>query len=310
MNRWSHLLSLLLCTAILGRSTCLCADDAITENDIAQILFKDGVELASGGRVRLPMPLVGMTQDPDQQALVIDRLTQKLPRDEFVRNSVVAPFVVKIDTLEGAGRGGRAAQSIHLWFVAYGNLQTVRDEELLTNLIGAAKQSGPSTSSSESVAELLGPDDLQARNLSTSKTAHKRDSYVRLTGTVLDRVQVQGVWHILETSYPGAIVLASMLDSRFAGDSEYPNRWRSIRQDEFGKVTLGESQPYSGWGGYALATTLHEPAGAMLIECYTIFSEPAEWFGGTNQLRAKLPIVVQDNVRKFRRQLINADRAR
>jgi hypothetical protein len=33
------------------------------------------------------------------------------------------------------------------------------------------------------------------------------------------------------------------------------------------------------------------------------FIEPREWFHGTNLLRSKLPIVAQDIVRKFRRNL-------
>ena len=41
----------------------------------------------------------------------------------------------------------------------------------------------------------------------------------------------------------------------------------------------------------------------MFIEYHVAFIEPEGWFHGTNLLRSKLPIVAQEMVRKFRRNL-------
>jgi hypothetical protein len=41
----------------------------------------------------------------------------------------------------------------------------------------------------------------------------------------------------------------------------------------------------------------------LLIEVHMVFAEPKGWFEGRNLLRSKLPPVMQDSVRKFRRQL-------
>jgi hypothetical protein len=39
-----------------------------------------------------------------------------------------------------------------------------------------------------------------------------------------------------------------------------------------------------------------------------IFDEPNGWFGGANLLRSKLPLVIQDEVRNFRRRLAAASK--
>ena len=80
-------------------------------------------------------------------------------------------------------------------------------------------------------------------------------------------------------------------------------RREAIERDQLGKTKLGPPTPYAGLGGYIKVTGLHEPAGALLVECHAVFDEPQGWFDGKNLLRSKLPLVVQENVRTFRRKL-------
>ena len=75
-----------------------------------------------------------------------------------------------------------------------------------------------------------------------------------------------------------------MLDERFVRDPEFPNAWRPITRDESGRRRLGEPRPYTGFGGYAKATRLLEPAGAFFVEYHAAFAEPSGWFNGTNLL--------------------------
>jgi hypothetical protein len=63
-------------------------------------------------------------------------------------------------------------------------------------------------------------------------------------------------------------------------------------------------------GFYAKITALKEPPGAVFVEFHLAFSEPIEWFRGTNQLGAKLPAVVQNQVREARRIMMSASRDR
>ena len=48
-----------------------------------------------------------------------------------------------------------------------------------------------------------------------------------------------------------------------------------------------------------------QPSDAMLIEYHVVFEEPEAWFQGANLLSSKLPLVIQDVVRSFRRKLVN-----
>ena len=96
---------------------------------------------------------------------------------------------------------------------------------------------------------------------------------------------------------------ASILDRRFMNDAEFPNQWRPITRDDAGRRHLGAPQPYFGFGGYAKATRLIDPPGALFVEYHAAFAEPQDWFGGTNLLRSKLPILAQMIVRQLRRGL-------
>ena len=79
-----------------------------------------------------------------------------------------------------------------------------------------------------------------------------------------------------------------------------------LRPAPQGAQQLGDPHPYSGFGGYIKVSELVEPAGALLIEMHFVFDEPEGWFGGKNLLRTKLPLAVQENVRKFRGELKKA----
>jgi hypothetical protein len=41
----------------------------------------------------------------------------------------------------------------------------------------------------------------------------------------------------------------------------------------------------------------------LFVEVHVVYAEPYGWFEGRNLLRSKLPPVLQDSVRKFRRKL-------
>jgi len=119
--------------------------------------------------------------------------------------------------------------------------------------------------------------------------------------TLLDKVRLQATTESTRSRTAESNIAASFLDPRFASDPEYPNQWRPVTRDDDGRRHLGSPQPYSGFGGYAKATRLVEPAGAVLIEYHAAFAEPQDWFGGTNLLRSKLPILAQIIVRQLRR---------
>ena len=99
------------------------------------------------------------------------------------------------------------------------------------------------------------------------------------------------------------ILVEARIDGRFAKDAEYPNQWRPILRDAAANISLGQPQPYSGAGAYVKITRLAEPAEAIFVEGHIVFEEPYGWFEGVNLIKQKIPVMVQEKVRTFRRKL-------
>ena len=279
------------------------AETAPAESTLLRELIHPGVRLPSGQFVRLPEPLLPDGLDTEQQDKLLRKAAGKHPLDRFVRNSVVAPFNLEIDSVEDAA-GNRTGQRASFYFVTYGTLAGLVSENLLGELAGAQESRGETAGPIK--VRSLSDDELRSRNLAPRKEANLVESYVAIDVPILDRVRLSGVGRGIRQKSDDSILGAWTLDERFADDKTSPNRWRAIERDQRGNTTLGPPTPYSGLGGYIKATRLHEPAGALLVECHVAFDEPRDWFDGKNLLRSKLPLVVQENVRTFRRKVAKA----
>jgi hypothetical protein len=218
--------------------------------------------------------------------------------DVFSRRSVVAPLLLKIsDDKAGENRVGRR---VDLWFVAYGELKSLSNDEFLTRQIGIANTESDSESGSS--VKLLTTADVAKRGIVLSGGVDD-PRFVATNSTLLDRVHLAVTTRNQKSTTAESVSIASILDDRFASDREFPNSWQAITRDNAGQRQLGAPRPYVGMGSYVKATRLREPAGALFVEYHLAFAEPKEWFQGTNLLRSKLPIVAQDAVRKYRRSL-------
>jgi hypothetical protein len=216
------------------------------------------------------------------------------PVDELLRNSVVAPLVFHLGGVEGAS-GARPVRDVHVWFVAYGDYSRWAREAF------AADRPPPARRDME--FHFLKPEELAARNLRLTAPPEHHEWYFFASFPLLDRVRLQGTSRAYLTRREDSLVLAITLDPRFHDDPRFANRWRAIIPDSAGKPRLGEPLPYEGAVSYLRVTRLNEPAGAMLWEYHSAFVEPHEWFKGASVLRAKLPVLIQSEVRTLRRQL-------
>lgn len=266
-------------------------------NALVQKLELEGVQTESGAKLRLPGPTMpdGLDRAAQQQALATIADANR-PLEDLVRRSVVAPFVLKMR--EGQGTGRR----VDLWFVAYGDFQRITSEKFLKERLQNATQSAadaelPSKSTTLSAAQLA------ERGLTAVEGKDESEAYSHVSFGLFDRVFLSLTSDTLRTQSNESVLIASVLDPRFSRDAQFPNFWQSLERDEAGKLLLGAKHSYSGLGSYAKITRLIEPAGALFVECHIVFDEPQGWFGGANLLRSKLPILVQDNVRKFRREI-------
>lgn len=268
------------------------ASDAHREkNPIYKELLEKGVSVGAGQALRFPEPTLTDKLDKQAQLDAIKKLAgDDYPLDELLRSSIVAPHILKFRDID-VGDPSKIGRGVDLWFVAYGNLDKLTPAQLQSQLMSSRKDN--------KMVELKEAD-LTRRGIKVGKDAE--ETYVHTVAGILDRVQVSSTNHTVITRDKGSIVMAARLDPRFNKDADFPNQWRSITIVD-DKEKLGEAQPYEGAGVYIRLTRLHEPAGAVFIEVHQAFVEPKAWFNAPGMLKSKLPIVIQSEVRSFRKEL-------
>lgn len=268
---------------------------ATHQNPIWAELFERGVAFGDGQAVRLAAATLPDRLDARAQQQAISKITdENHPLSALERKAVVAPFVLRIKDEPPAG--AQRPRRVDFWFVAYGDVDRLSDEEFLNEVANLEVKSQGSQSPDD--VGVLSDDRLRLRNIAPEPD--KR--YVAVSFTLFDRVKGTLVMQSMLTRTSDSVVVAAALDPRFDRDAEFPNSWRSIHRDEAGRLTVDKPRPYAGVGWYCKATQLAQPAGAVFIEYHLVFDEPQGWFNGANLLRSKLPLLVQDGIRKFRRR--------
>ncbi len=271
------------------------AADAV-ENPLYEELVTKGIALPEGVTVKLPAPLVKPGSSPKDTADLLEKAAGRRPVELFVRRTTEAPMSLEISSVENA-KSERCGQLIDLKFLAYGKLEAVLDTDFMNDLLAGKKKSKDGDTST-----VLTASELKKRRIQLLDKPNVKEQFATMTMRLLEKVQVEGVMRSVRTKMPAAVLSATRMDDRFRSDKDHPNTWRHI-MPEADDEKLGSPHPYTGMGGYVLITQLTEPKGALLVEMHFLLHEPPEWFGGYNLLRSKLPTVIQDNVRSFRRKV-------
>ena len=293
LRRFAALMSTLVISVLVGPASH--ADD----NPIFDNLVNKGIEISGPALCKLPPPIMADGLDAAGQKRALAQASDEHhPIDALLRKSVVAPFVLKISDANLEAGEAKSTKRVNVFFVMYADLDKVSDEQFLKAQVESEIKDNQSSQDTKFV--ILSAADLAARQI----TASPDERYFALDTNLFDRVRVMGTLHAHQTRTPESVLVAMVLDPRFEKDPKFPNAWRSLSRDEAGKLKIGESHPYRGVGAYIKATRLIEPAGAIFVEAHVVFNEPSEWFGGSNFLRSKLPILSQDAVRNMRRRVM------
>lgn len=277
-----------------------------SENLLLAELLEKGVAMSDGSSVRLPPPTLPDGLDAAGQRAALEQVGgARHPVEELLRKSIVAPFVLSIRSLQTPA-GESPARAVDLWFVAHGDWDTLGSKEFVERLFERGDRSDPDGRVSKS--GWLDEAALAKRKIDLRPQPDQEERYSYGTGVLFDRVELSTALRVLVTRRTESFLAVARIDPRFNGDPEYPNQWRSIARDLDNpqNVAFGPPQLYTSAGCYGKMTRLAQPAGAMFIEYHLVFEEPHGWFKGANLLRSKLPLVVQDEVRTFRRRLQSA----
>lgn len=278
------------------------------ENPVYVELVRHGLAVNRSGaaRLKLPEPTMPDGLSAAAQQRIIEQIAQRHRPQDLLRDSIVAPFVFHIDDVS-AGDATDPMRRVDVYYIAYGRLETCFEEAFFRQLVGLA-----SDRQYQEVPEgttVLEAGQLQSRRLQVAAgDVDVRERYCHVARAMFDRVFVRATYRVVATRNDESIVVATMIDSSFLSDPEFPNQWQPITRDMQGRLSLGPPEPYTVSGAYIKITRLAEPAGALLVEHHQLFAEPIGWFGGKNLLRSKLPLAIQDSVRKFRRQLRTASK--
>jgi hypothetical protein len=284
-------LTLALAQVALGQSPA--PGPELDANPLYRTVLTEGL-VVGGVTVKLPPPCLreGMTEAERRAALkaVVD-----LPLDEFLRDSVNAPFKLKIRDVPYPGG---VVHVVDIWFAIHADL----DEINLADLSGKKDQSGSGEAGNMKFSvRTLTDDELKARSKVVSGGL---DRYVLNKGVLLDRVKLSSVNHILGSKAGGALVVASMTDPAFQKDDELANYWVPIPEQGEAKKDPGTPRIYEGSAGYSRIGRYSEKPSVLLVEAHLAFAEPKAWFNGSSILRSKIGLVAQDQIRSLRREVL------
>jgi hypothetical protein len=258
----------------------------------AQVLTK-GVE-AGGQTVKLPPPrfVDGLTAGEERAALR-DVAESDRAVDEMLRDSVTAPYIIKVRDQKAPGATIRMAD---LWFVVYAPLEQVDPIRELAR----ADQKKVDVANMSFETRMLKNDEIQSAGIKPADYAASKPEWLAYVhARLLDRIEFDVTNHGAVSQSPSSIVVASLTDPAFDKAESKANCWRSVTAT----TTGAQKQPYSGGISYAKISRCALKPGALVVEMHVAFVEPDGWFQGAPILRSKFGVVAQDQIRTLRREL-------
>lgn len=254
-----------------------------------------GITLNEEVKVVLPVPSLKADMDGAARMAALESLTRGKGWKQFSRNSVNAPITINLKYIKNS-KGERIGHQVHFAFVVHVSLDTLKDKDLMKSM--AADEKEPDDSELYKMEE-LSKEDLKALGIE----AGENDSYGVVQAPLMNRVILRGTVHTQQQMMGDAVMMAWEMDPRFTGAAKHANTWSSIKRNKLGKKVESEPEPYQGTGGYMHVSQLKELDGACLVESHMVIHEPQGWFSGSNALRSKMPLLIQDSARTFRRKL-------
>jgi hypothetical protein len=277
------------------------------ENPVFKQLLAEGVKMSDGKSYKLRPPIMANGLDAaGQQAAIAKLATARNSVKDILSNDYFAPVAIKVRDAKRPQGEEPAIHTIDVWFVAHGDWNTLVSKDFLESTTAAENGKNRVVLKSGELTEK----EMRNRNLTLTTTADLEQRFLYTTFWLFDRVQVSATRFSTLTRGKDLILAAGKIDPRFGKDSDYPNEWRPLLRDAQAEIKPGPAHPFTRAGGYAKITRLAESATASFIEFHLIYEEPYGWFDGINLVKQKIPAMVQEKVRTFRRKLAVASEKR
>jgi hypothetical protein len=271
-------------------------EPAHAQNSVFSDVLEHGLEIV-GQKVELPRPRLWDGQDATaQRAALREVVSSDRAFDDLVRDSITAPYIIKVRDLKTSGATIRMAD---VWFVVYADLKQVdfgqeasRTDQKETEVANMWFQT-----------RLLKDDDLKSAGIKPAQGSSGQSAwYSHVHARLLDRIDFETTNHVVATQTPDSMLIASRSDPAFAKAPAFANTWKPLPRAGSNK-TDEPPRPYEGGMSYAKISRLAFKPGAILVEMHMAFVEPDGWFQGAPILRSKFSVIAQDQIRSLRREL-------
>jgi hypothetical protein len=273
---------------------------AAAENPVFKQLLTQGVKMSDGKLYKLRSPIMPDGLDAVGQRAALAKVADaRNPVKEILQNSYYAPVVTKVRNVYESEGEGPAIRTVDVWFVAHGDWNTLVSKDFLEAT--SAAENGKSRVVAKS--GILTEKEMKKRNLTATTADGCEERFLYSTFALFERVQLSATRFSAITKSKDVILAAGKIDPRFDKDPEYPNEWRPLLRDVRAEIKPGPAHPFSYAGGYAKITRLKEPADAVFVEFHLVYEEAYGWFDGATLVKQKIPAMVREKVREFRRKL-------
>ncbi|MGP0067740.1 MAG: hypothetical protein ACLQGP_29620 [Isosphaeraceae bacterium] len=264
------------------------------KNPVYAGVLESGLK-ADGEVVKLPAPRLHDGEAADAQRAALREVAgSDRALAELVRNSVTAPYIIKVRDVKSGGATIRVAD---IWFVVHADIAQVDPAK------EAARSDGQSVEAGNMAVQtrLLKADDLRAAGIAPAPESPAPSTwYTHIHGRLLGRIELEVTNQIVASQTAESIVIASRTDPAFDKAGPNANGWRPIG----GETAEGALRSYQGGISYSKISRLAFQPGALLVEIHSAFIEPHEWFQGAPILRSKFSVIAQDQIRSLRRELV------
>jgi len=291
----------MLTCAILW-AACLTAQGKIeplhAQNAVYNQVLNQGLE-AGGQTIHLPGARVLDGEDAGAQTAALREVAgSDRALDDMLRNSITAPYIIKVHDSKAPGATIRAAD---IWFVVYAELKQID----LAREVARADQKEVEVANMWFQTRLLKAGDFRPAGLEPPTPVSGQSTwYSHVHARLLDRIDFEVTNQVVASQSAESIVIASRTDPSFAKAGPIANGWKSLAPAGGGAPkAAGAAQPYAGGISYAKISRLAVKPGALLVEMHVAFVEPDGWFQGAPILRSKFSIIAQDQIRSLRREL-------
>jgi hypothetical protein len=264
-------------------------------------LIEPGLRAATGDFIPMEGPGLKEGLDSTAQQSVLEKLSGNDGWERFSRSSVVAPVTVSIQSIND-GKSDRYGYQLHSAYVLHSPMSTLRDQSLMERTFG--KPTAEDQEAGLSIRELK-PNELSSVDPKFQPVDNVGYSYIEIP--LLSKIRLDGAIRVERHESARQLDIAWVFDDRFSTSSDkLSNQWTKLKANELGKLEAGSPNPYGGAGGWIRLFEVSQNPPQVVVEMRWILHEPDAWFNGGNLLRSKLPILIQESVRSFRRKLAQA----